>query len=1238
MGGKNYVSRWKRRLSLLLSVVLISSQGGIASLASGSGQPVQVVEVVAELPEEVRNQSVSLGTSEYQLNLPAFLKVMTKGQGSDEDEDRRASASSGEKASASSARKKNRSSGSSESSWQQVPVIWVLAEADNGLTVYDGETPGIYRFEARLEDDRYEADGLELPDITVKVGEIQEGFTEGIIDLGAPETTMTESFFGLEDDTVDLTDGNHEKWIDRIDVPDYALNFYSMLEESVDNDGKDDLLIDDRYFTKAEAVSYGSYVFNGIPFASMSRTEQLGDKEWAYIRKCATAALDAFDRDHPEVFWLTGRSMLYWSCDVSRDSSNQWVYNYTLYWMTRVHEGNSYVGYDVRFDEYKSGNAVRRRIQQIDEQVDAIFETVTSDDPVDQILAFNEWLTMHNAYNTTDPLDSAPKWAWECTSALAGSSGTDGPVCEAYSRAFKVLCDRAGIPCVLVDGPANGIPDDGHMWNYVKVDGEWYGVDVTWNDPFVSSGAAVSGYEGTTWFLLGSETVAGSQNYKFIESHPVNNDPRGVNFINGPKLSRERYPMTKPEVEFKDAGQTVVYTGSQPSVTPPVVTVNGRQIQDPSISYSYRNSGDTGYTDGLPVDAGSYILRARAAASKTEGYRGAYSSGTLSLVIERAARSVSSPTVAEQTDESITLNPVMPSAGAKDGKVEYAYSTDGSLPDGGWQTSPVITGLKRNTEYYLFARITGGKNYQDAVSEGTRGKTDKTKVPKPSLKQNVYPYTGENVSVEVENFDGSIMKIAGNSAVESGNHQAVVTLESEDFIWQDGTREPVKLDWKIMIRRSLPAPSASADGVTESKIVLKEAVPVPSESAGDGKFEYGYAAENDVSKVSAWKTDRTFTGLESGTTYYFFARVTGGTLYMDAVSPSASLTTKRIQVKKPVLSDSGSYVYQGSQVQAAVSGYDAGTMRVSGNTAVHAGRYNVKIGLIDSKHYEWEDGTTAEVSLEWEITKKQVKVKAADKTKYYGEDNPALSLETPEEGVLAGSDSVSALKVTLSTTAEKNSAPGSYPIVGTGADDGDYKVTVEEGILTVRKKAGSGGSGGGSSNTSTKNQGDGQQPGRLGLVTAGKGNIYEGSWVSSGQNWRLKLADGSYAAGQWGLIGQRWYLFGQDSRMLTGWQKADGQWYFLHADGAMATGWILDNNRWYYMRSGGAMATGWEQVGYKWYFMNADGAMASGWIADGGKWYYLGTDGAMYASATTPDGYQVNADGAWVVNGVVQTQ
>ena len=48
-------------------------------------------------------------------------------------------------------------------------------------------------------------------------------------------------------------------------------------------------------------------------------------------------------------------------------------------------------------------------------------------------------------------------------------------VCVGYSLGFQYFMDKLGIPCVNVTSPD-------HIWNMVKVDGQWYNVDVTWDD------------------------------------------------------------------------------------------------------------------------------------------------------------------------------------------------------------------------------------------------------------------------------------------------------------------------------------------------------------------------------------------------------------------------------------------------------------------------------------------------------------------------------------------------------------------------------------------------------------------------------------------------------------------------------------------------------------------------------------------------------------------------------------
>lgn len=62
--------------------------------------------------------------------------------------------------------------------------------------------------------------------------------------------------------------------------------------------------------------------------------------------------------------------------------------------------------------------------------------------------------------------------------------------CEGYSMAYLLLCRMCGIPCLWVGGEA--MPSSGkwepHGWNLIQLDGAWYHVDTTFDDPKLPDG------------------------------------------------------------------------------------------------------------------------------------------------------------------------------------------------------------------------------------------------------------------------------------------------------------------------------------------------------------------------------------------------------------------------------------------------------------------------------------------------------------------------------------------------------------------------------------------------------------------------------------------------------------------------------------------------------------------------------------------------------------------------------
>ena len=121
-------------------------------------------------------------------------------------------------------------------------------------------------------------------------------------------------------------------------------------------------------------------------------------------------------------------------------------------------------------------------------------------------------------------------------------------------------------------------------------------------------------------------------------------------------------------------------------------------------------------------------------------------------------------------------------------------------------------------------------------------------------------------------------------------------------------------------------------------------------------------------------------------------------------------------------------------------------------------------------------------------------------------------------------------------------------------------------------------------------------------------------------------AKGGYrdATGTWRLNGW-WFCYDDGTFPHNEWVylswNGRSDWYYFDVDGWMEDGWFFWNNNWYYLHTK---------------YDNTRGHMYTGWHEIDGKWYYFntasdkGTLGAMLADTTTPDGYRVDANGAWI--------
>ena len=87
----------------------------------------------------------------------------------------------------------------------------------------------------------------------------------------------------------------------------------------------------------------------------------------------------------------------------------------------------------------------------------------------------HDWMLSRMTYDKeaeANP-DTNP-FAWTSYGGLIKGSA----VCEGYARTFQLLLNMVGIQC----GTVTGMTDELHIWNYVKISGQYYYVDPTFND------------------------------------------------------------------------------------------------------------------------------------------------------------------------------------------------------------------------------------------------------------------------------------------------------------------------------------------------------------------------------------------------------------------------------------------------------------------------------------------------------------------------------------------------------------------------------------------------------------------------------------------------------------------------------------------------------------------------------------------------------------------------------------
>lgn len=160
--------------------------------------------------------------------------------------------------------------------------------------------------------------------------------------------------------------------------------------------------------------------------------------------------------DYPELFWVYNNCEVYSTGDTATDCLPHYIY-----------DKNSTIQMIGNIEQVKEALLSPIKDNSDYEKVMYVFDYIIDSTDYDMD-SYNDYL----AGNITENL--------ERSCSIYGTLIGRKALCEGYSKTMQYLLNSMDIECLYITGVSEG---EGHAWNYIKLDGSYYGMDITWCDP-----------------------------------------------------------------------------------------------------------------------------------------------------------------------------------------------------------------------------------------------------------------------------------------------------------------------------------------------------------------------------------------------------------------------------------------------------------------------------------------------------------------------------------------------------------------------------------------------------------------------------------------------------------------------------------------------------------------------------------------------------------------------------------
>ena len=213
-------------------------------------------------------------------------------------------------------------------------------------------------------------------------------------------------------------------------------------------------------------------------------------------------AIEAFMHDNPELFYVDVNKML-----LNIETTTKFLRTtYNVYISSA--ENSTYLS-----DDFNDTEQIKVAIEKIENIKNDIIKNLKGTD-YDKIMQIHDFIVENVDYDSTYQATGT----YGIYGALIGKKC----VCEGYAKTLKYLANAAGIKCEIMQGTATNSSGqtESHAWNCAKINGIWYEIDATWDDPIIVG----TGYKTNTYkykyFLKGKNTFEKDHilSYQFSEN------------------------------------------------------------------------------------------------------------------------------------------------------------------------------------------------------------------------------------------------------------------------------------------------------------------------------------------------------------------------------------------------------------------------------------------------------------------------------------------------------------------------------------------------------------------------------------------------------------------------------------------------------------------------------------------------------------------------------------------------